>query len=67
MFMHLQIGGAINQFDNNIADYLSVTKNLYKDLVCVAKDTETQSIKVHSYCFKIESLEGAGALFSSKV
>ena len=66
LFMHLQIGGAVNQFDNNISDYLAVTKNMYKDLICVQKDAETNQIKVQSYCFKIEELQGAGSLFSSK-
>ena len=41
LFMHLQIGGAVNQWDNNLAPYLNTAKLLYKDLITVAKDNDT--------------------------
>ena len=42
------IGGPICQYSDNVGDYLDVVKNLYKDLVCVAKDTENKEIKCHT-------------------
>jgi hypothetical protein len=33
------------QFDDDVTEYLAQTKNLYKDLIAVAKDQETGEIK----------------------
>lgn len=44
---------------------MKVVKALYKDLVCVAKDPDTQEIKCHSLVFRIDSLEGSGSLYAS--
>jgi len=66
LFMHIQIGGAVNQFDNNIAPYLDVVKRLYKDLVCVAKDPESQQIKCHSHVLRIDKIEGCSSLYGNK-
>lgn len=57
LFMHLQIGGSLNQYDNNMADYLKVVKNLYKDFITVTKDQETGEIKSASFVFRIDSAE----------
>jgi hypothetical protein len=38
-------------------------KNLYKDLVTVAKDPDTGDIKVHSQVFLVEAIEGLDKLF----
>ena len=35
------------------ADYLDVTKNTYKDMICVAKDADSGDIKVQSLAFKV--------------
>jgi hypothetical protein len=37
----LVLGGGMCQYDSNIADYLECTKTLYKDLISVAKDSDT--------------------------
>jgi hypothetical protein len=57
--MHIQIGGAFNQYDTNLADYLKVTKSLYKDLVTVVKDPESEEIVCRSQVFKITKVDGA--------
>ena len=41
LFQHISLGGSICQYENNIGEYLTLTKSLYKDLVCVAKDPDT--------------------------
>ena len=46
----------MNQFDDDVTEYLSLTKDLYKDLVSVAKDTDTGEIKTQSLVFKINSI-----------
>jgi len=58
LFQHVAIGGGVCQYENNITEYLETTKNLYKDLVCVAKDPDTQEIKSFSLCFRIDSIIG---------
>lgn len=46
------------QFEEEVAEYLNCVKGLYKDLVCVAKDSETNEIKVKSFAFKINKVTG---------
>ena len=36
------------QYENNIKEYLDLVKLLYKDLVVVAKDPDSQEIKCYS-------------------
>lgn len=38
LFKHIALGGSICQYEENVNEYLDVTKKLYKDLVTVAKD-----------------------------
>lgn len=45
LFQLLILGGPMCQYDDDATEYLTQTKNLYKDLVTVAKDTETGEIK----------------------
>ena len=66
LFAHIQIGGSINQFDNNISSYLDVVKKLYKDLVTVGKDPESQQIKCHSHVLRIDKIEGCPNLYGTK-
>ena len=40
------IGGSLCQFEDDVKKYLEVVKNVYKDLITVAKDAETGEIKV---------------------
>lgn len=50
------------QFDDSITEYLESTKELYKDLIAVAKDPDTNEIKPLSLIFKITSVVGADYL-----
>ncbi len=44
------------QYEDEVQPYLDVTKSVYKELVSVQKDAETQTIRVVSPVFKIEAL-----------
>lgn len=50
------------QFDDVVTDYLESTKELYKDLVAVAKDPDTNEVKALSLVFRIGSVAGADYL-----
>ena len=41
-----------------MGEYLKVTKNLYKDLVVVAKDGDTSDVKCFSHVFRIDKING---------
>ena len=58
LFEHIAMGGSVNQYEHNIQEYLKVVKLLYKDLVAVARDPDTQEIRVYTHAFKIESIQG---------
>ena len=45
LFQFICLGGALNQFEQSVTEYLEATKDMYKDLVCVAKDEGTNEIK----------------------
>jgi len=55
IFKHLVLGGPVCQYDDMIERYLEVTKALYKELITVQKDTDTQSIKVASQIIKVSA------------
>ena len=44
------------EYEDEIQPYLDVTKSVYKELVSVRKDPESQKIQVVSPVFKIEAL-----------
>jgi cilia- and flagella-associated protein 300 len=44
------------EYEDEVQPYLDVTKSVYKDLVSVQKDAETQLIRVVSPVFRIEAL-----------
>lgn len=56
------LGGAMNQFEQSISEYLECTKDLYKDLVCVAKDEATNEVKPMSHVFKITGLQSSNGV-----
>jgi hypothetical protein len=58
LFQHILIGGPVCQDSTNLTEYFDIVKLLYKDLVAVAKDTESNEIKCHSECFRIDSIDG---------
>eukprot|EP00350_Pseudokeronopsis_sp_OXSARD2_P013345 CAMPEP_0170546238 /NCGR_PEP_ID=MMETSP0211-20121228/4615_1 /TAXON_ID=311385 /ORGANISM="Pseudokeronopsis sp., Strain OXSARD2" /LENGTH=112 /DNA_ID=CAMNT_0010850605 /DNA_START=389 /DNA_END=723 /DNA_ORIENTATION=- len=66
LFKLISLGGSMCQYEDNVEEYLNVTKRLYKDLVTVGKDQDTGDIKVHSYVFKINEIDGLEGLFPTK-
>jgi hypothetical protein len=50
------LGGGCCQFERDITEYLESTKELYKDLICVAKDEETNEIKPMSHVFEVKQV-----------
>ena len=53
IFQHVSIGGGICQYEDEIDEYLDVVKGLYKDLVSVGKDNESNEIKILSKVFQL--------------
>ena len=66
LFQHIFIGGPLCQYETNIGEYLSCVKSIYKDLVTVAKDPDTQEIKCFTHAFRIDQIGDYKHLFSSK-
>jgi len=56
----LAVGGGMNQWDDSMDLYLSLTKQLYKDLVTVSK-TAAGSLQVSSHTYEVESVTGSSA------
>jgi len=48
LFKMFVIGGPICQYEDNIDPYLNITKSLYKDLVCVQKNPNSEELIVIS-------------------
>mmetsp|Transcript_11488 Transcript_11488/g.19445 ORF Transcript_11488/g.19445 Transcript_11488/m.19445 type:complete len:172 (+) Transcript_11488:383-898(+) len=58
LFQHVAIGGGVCQYEENINEYKECVKQLYKDLVCVIKDPDTQELKCATQAFRIDSIVG---------
>lgn len=58
IFKHLVIGGAVNQYDDNITDYLKATKAIYRDLVSAKKRDSDGEVEVTSLIFEVKGLDG---------
>ncbi len=57
IFKHVALGGGLCQYEENIQPYLQATKLLYKDLVQVRKQDNSNQLVVVSKSFQIQSLE----------
>lgn len=53
IFQHIAIGGGCCQYEDEIDEYLNTVKGLYKDVVAVSKDSETNEVKVVSKVYQI--------------
>jgi len=62
IFSHLVFGGASNQWEDNVEEYLRVTKAVYKDLLTVRR-SDTGDVEVLSHVCSIRSLGPGGLLF----
>ena len=56
IFQHLVIGGELCQYEDNVEPYFKATTALYKDMVTVYKDSETDEVKVGSHAFAITNV-----------
>ncbi|XP_029458265.1 cilia- and flagella-associated protein 300-like isoform X2 [Rhinatrema bivittatum] len=65
LFKHLCLGGALCQFEDMIGPYLETTRSLYKELVSVQKDSETQKIQTISTVFKVSAYDENGMCYPS--
>uniref|UniRef100_A0A665UB84 Cilia- and flagella-associated protein 300 n=1 Tax=Echeneis naucrates TaxID=173247 RepID=A0A665UB84_ECHNA len=53
LFKHLCLGGEICQYEDTLQPYINTTKQVYKDLISVQKDSETKKIGVVSMVLKV--------------
>lgn len=59
IFMHVTVGGGINQYEDYVGEYMNVTKRFYKDFVSVSKIEESNNnnnsniYKIRNYVYEI--------------
>ena len=53
IFQHIAIGGGMCQYEDEIEQYLEVVKGLYKDLISVTKDNESNELRVLSKAYQL--------------
>ncbi|XP_031179243.1 cilia- and flagella-associated protein 300 isoform X1 [Sander lucioperca] len=66
LFKHLCLGGELCQYEDTIGQYISTTKQIYKDLINVQKDPETKKITVVSTVLKVCAYDESGRCFPGK-
>lgn len=64
IFKWLVIGGSLCQVDEKWNNYLDLTKNIYKDLLRVHKNPDTQEISIASIVLQVE---GDGLFISDEL
>ncbi|XP_051944281.1 cilia- and flagella-associated protein 300 isoform X2 [Hippocampus zosterae] len=63
LFKHLCLGGALNQYEDTVEPYISITKKMYKELISVQKDPETKKINVVSMVLKVRVWDESGQCY----
>ncbi|XP_020509887.2 cilia- and flagella-associated protein 300 [Labrus bergylta] len=63
LFKHLCLGGELCQYEDVIDSYISTTKRIYKDLISVQKDPESQKISVISTVLKVCAHDDSGCCY----
>ncbi|XP_077373044.1 cilia- and flagella-associated protein 300 isoform X1 [Festucalex cinctus] len=66
LFKHLCFGGQLNQYEDTVEPYISVTKKMYKELISVQKDPETKKITVVSTVLKVHVYDESGQCYPGK-
>jgi hypothetical protein len=56
-------GGALNQWEDNFVTLKDAARSLYKDLVCVGRDEDTDELKVLSHVMLVQEIDGVPQLF----
>lgn len=59
LFQLLVVGGSMNQYEDLLSPYLDWTKKLYKSLVTVRKDSQTNDIFIESSFYNIRKIDKA--------
>ena len=54
LFKHIVLGGYCCQYEDNIKNYIDITKLLYKDLLYVRKDAKTSALIVETIVLKVQ-------------
>lgn len=57
IFKRIVIGGSLCQYEDTIFEYLTMTKNFYKDLVSASKDPDSKEIYIRSTVVEITDIE----------
>eukprot|EP00899_Mesostigma_viride_P006948 jgi/Mesvir1/16254/Mv08502-RA.1 len=60
IFIHLALGGSMNQFEDDAEPYLATAKRIYKDLLSVQKNQESGKLEVASTVYRISAVEADG-------
>lgn len=63
LFKHFLFGGKLNQFDETVQPYTDTVRAVYKDLMAVAKNTNTSKIEITSKVYTVKSIQAEGRLF----
>jgi len=56
LLVHLCVGGGLCQYENNVGPYLSVLRLLYRDLVSVRTNRNTDALEIHSRVLRVTDL-----------
>ncbi|KAJ3173440.1 hypothetical protein HDU87_007601 [Geranomyces variabilis] len=59
LFKALALGGKLCQYEDTLEPYLAATRAVYKDMISVAKDPQTQKLRVSSLVCRIVDVESA--------
>lgn len=57
-------GGSLNQWEDNFEVYLNFARDMYKDLVAVTRNKDSNEIEVTSLAYQVEKVELGGDLGS---
>lgn len=63
VFRHLVLGGPVNQYEDTVDPYLNTTKLLYKKLLLVVKDPNTQELSIASHVLNVQAKAGNALVF----
>ena len=58
LLLHVSIGGGMNQYENNVGPYLAAIKALYKDILAVKTNRNTNALEVASLVYKVTGIAG---------
>ncbi|XP_068603646.1 cilia- and flagella-associated protein 300 [Brachionichthys hirsutus] len=66
LFKHLYFGGTLCQYEDSVDPYLCIAKQIYKDLISVQKDPETETISVVSTVLKVCAHDESGPCYPGR-